>query len=350
MEEMTSMERVKKTMFHEEPDRVPIFFSALMFCAGLAGMEVREYSTNGKSLARAQLNFLKTFGVDAVAAMTDVACFAEAFGCVSKFYDGQLQTPAIAEHVVKDWRDWEKVEVIDPTKDGRIPPLLEACKILKDKLGDSVPVLGAVPSPITCATWLQDMGGVLKDVKKHPEELKKALMPITESSQKIGKAFIAAGADALIMITTRSTRDIFTEKQYEEFAKPYDLQVLNALTEVPLMVHVCGVDPMLEMVVRDYPVVGINWWDRGTATSLKDAKQRYGEKVTLVGGLDQTRELLTGTPEQVEAQTKDAIRQAARGGGLILCSGCECSAITPRENVHAAVNAAKKYGRYPIAL
>jgi len=351
MEEMTSMERVKKTLKHEEPDRVPVLFLALTIGAREAGVEVREYATNGKAMARGQLNFLRKFRVDGVVPMSDVASYADAFGCVSKFFDGKLETPVIGQHVVKDWRDWEKIKVIDPTKDGRIPTMLEATKILKDELGDSVPVVGLTPSPITWSTWLQDMGGVMKDVLRHPDELKRGLKVIAESSLETGKAFVAAGADAVIMNVTRCSREILTPKQYEEFGKPYDLHVLNGLKKLaPLMLHVCGVYPMLDLLADSYPVVAINWWDRGTATSLTEAKQRFGKKVTLVGGLDQTRELLSGTPEQVEAQTKNAIEQAAKGGGFILSGGCELSAINPPENIHAAVRAAEKYGRYPIAL
>jgi len=351
MEEMTPMERVMKTLKHEEPDRVPVLFLALTIGASEAGVEVREYATNGKAMATGQLNFLNKYRVDGLVAMSDVASYADAFGCVSKFYDGKLETPVIAEHVVKDWRDWEKIEVIDPTKDGRIPPMLEACRILKDELGDSVPVMGTAPSPITWATWLQDMGGVMKDVKRHPEELKRGLMVIAESSLETARAFVAAGADAIMMNVTRCTREILTAEQYEEFGKPYDLHVLNALKDVaPAMLHVCGVNPMLDILVESYPVVAVNWWDRGTLTSLKDAKKGFGGKVTLVGGLDQTRELLTGTPEQVEAQARDAIQQAAKGGGFVLSGGCELSAINPPENILAAVRAAEEYGRYPIAV
>ena len=353
MDEMTSFERILKTVFHEEPDRVPLMLMALTICATTAGVNnVYDYATNGKVLARGQLNFQKKYGTDVLVAMSDVASVADCFGCESKFYDG-YQTPVIGKHFVNDWRDWAKLKLVDPTKDGRIPPLLEACKIMKDAVGESIPVIGYAPSPITCATWIEDMAGVLKDIKRHPEELKKGLESIAESCLRIGQAFVDAGADALFMGVTRCTREILTEQQYEEFGKPYDLHVLNGLTNSgkPLMLHVCGNFPMLELLVEDYPVVGINWWDRGNGIiGLKEFKEKYGDKVTLIGGLDQTREMLSGTPAEVDAQTKDAVQQAARGGGFILCTGCELGANSPPENILAAADAIRKYGQYPIAV
>ena len=351
MDEMTSMERMAHVMMGLAPDRVPVVFGALTVGATEAGVDVREYASSGEAMARGKINFVKKYGVDSIPVVSDMAAYADAYGCVSKFYDGELQTPAIIEHVVKDWRDWEKIGVIDPTRDGRIPPMLEACKIIRDEVGTSIPIAGFTPSPITWATWLQDMAGVLKDTKRHPEELKKALSLIAESALETGKAFVAAGVTSVIMNVTRSTLDILTVKQYEEFGKPYDLYVLDTLSKlVPCALHVCGVNPMLDMLTQ-YPVMSINWWDRGNASgiTLTEFRKRYGTKIIMAGGLDQTRELLSGTPEEVEAQAKDAIEQVAKvGGGFVLSGGCELSAITPPENIHAAVNAAKKYGRYPL--
>jgi len=351
MNEMTSMERMAHVLMGLVPDRVPVVFGALTVGAVEAGVDVREYATSGKAMARGKINFAEKYGVDSIPVMSDIAAYSDAFGCKSKFFDGELQTPVISEHVVKDWRDWGKIEPIDPTKDGRIPPMLEACKIIKEQVGDKIPIAGVTPSPITWSTWLQDMAGVLKDTKRHPEELKKALAVIAESALETGKAFVAAGVNSIIMNVTRSTLDILTVKQYEEFRKPYDLYVLDALSKlVPCGLHVCGVNPMLDMLTQ-YPVMSINWWDRGNADgiSLTEFRKRYGTKIVMAGGLDQTKELLNGTPEEVEAQARDAFAQVAKvGGGFILSGGCELSAITPPENIHAAISAAKKYGRYPL--
>ena len=65
----------------------------------------------------------------------------------------------------------------------------------------------------------------------------------------------------------------------------------------------------------------------------------------LVGGLDQTNELLYGTEEEIELQTKDAIENGfADGTGLILAPGCEISPQNSFDRIRASVKAAHRYG------
>ncbi len=45
---------------------------------------------------------------------------------------------------------------------------------------------------------------------------------------------------------------------------------------------------------------------------------------------------------------QEAIEILGEGGGLILSSGCDILQETPSENMAAMVQAASKYGRYPI--
>lgn len=263
-----------------------------------------------------------------------------------KYYDTPDATPVIAELAVKEPKDWETLE-FNPNKPG-LGTMLEAMKIIRGKVGDNLPIMGRVVSPMTVATWIAGMSQVIKDVRKNPELLHKGLKIITELMRGMVDAELNAGATFFLMLCTRASKDILTLSQYEEFGAPYDLKVLEYFKRknVPVMVHVCGNVPMLDKIIPNYPIDAINWWDRGTGRSLFEIKQAYGNQVCLAGGLDQNGTLLFGNPEEVEVQAKEAIMSASKGGGFILSGGCELSAITPPENIHAAVRAAKKYGKY----
>jgi len=79
---------------------------------------------------------------------------------------------------------------------------------------------------------------------------------------------------------------------------------------------------------------------------LKDAKARYGDKVALLGGLDPCYTFDLGNPEMVRAAVRQAIEDAGAGGGYILGTGEAIDPKTPAESIHAAVAAAKEFGRY----
>jgi len=346
MDNMNSIERVMAVLNHNIPDRVPVIFWALTIGAREAGVKMTEYSIDGEKMAEGQLNYLRRYGVDAILPGSGVAEIAEMFGTKTKYYDTMYDTPVISETVVKKPEDWEKLEVnITPG----ISASLEATEIIREKTNNEIPVLGTVISPLTIATWIRGMAEVMRDVRKNPDELHKGLSIIADIECDMIDAQISLGTEILFMPITRATRDLFTDKQYEDFGVPYDLKILKH-SKSYIISHVCGNYPMLDTIIERYPISAVNWWDRGTRYSLKDIKERYNNKVVLMGGLDQNRTLIMGTPDDVENEARDAIEQAASGGGFILSGGCELSAITPPENIIAAVDAAKKYGRYPINL
>jgi uroporphyrinogen-III decarboxylase len=79
---------------------------------------------------------------------------------------------------------------------------------------------------------------------------------------------------------------------------------------------------------------------------LTEAKTRVGKDVILMGNLNPTELLLTGTPKAVEAAARGCIERVGQDGRYILSSGCEVPPLAPLENIRAMVTAAKKYGQY----
>ena len=79
---------------------------------------------------------------------------------------------------------------------------------------------------------------------------------------------------------------------------------------------------------------------------LAEIKRLYGDRLALMGNLHTTDVMLRGTPEDVERAARQAIEDAAEGGGFILSTGDQCGRDTPDENIFRLIEAAKRYGRY----
>ena len=82
---------------------------------------------------------------------------------------------------------------------------------------------------------------------------------------------------------------------------------------------------------------------------LADIKQKFGNKLALMGNLHTSRVML-GSVELVRLEALKAIRDAGLGGGFVLSSGDQCGLDTPYENIFEIVNVAKEFGRYPLDL
>jgi uroporphyrinogen-III decarboxylase len=68
---MTNRERFMATLKGESADRIPVFPLLMFFAANRAGITYREYATNGKAMAEAQLRVQEQFDLDAITACSD---------------------------------------------------------------------------------------------------------------------------------------------------------------------------------------------------------------------------------------------------------------------------------------
>ncbi len=88
--------------------------------------------------------------------------------------------------------------------------------------------------------------------------------------------------------------------------------------------------------------------DPGAGMSMAQMKELYGERILLMGNVDCGRVLAYGTEQEIVDATVKCIREGARGGGFCLTSCNSISGDITAKNFMTMVEAAKKFGRYPI--
>ena len=76
-------------------------------------------------------------------------------------------------------------------------------------------------------------------------------------------------------------------------------------------------------------------------------KAEFGEKITFHGAVD-LQHAMTGQVEDVDNEVKLRIGHLAPGGGYILATCSNFQADVPPENTLGMIEAARKYGRYPV--
>jgi len=84
------------------------------------------------------------------------------------------------------------------------------------------------------------------------------------------------------------------------------------------------------------------------AMDIVELKQRYGHRFCIFGNIDLDYTLTRGSVEEVEAQVKKRIQELAPGGGYGLAASNSIPDYVKPENFRAMVEAAKRYGAYPI--
>jgi uroporphyrinogen decarboxylase len=85
------------------------------------------------------------------------------------------------------------------------------------------------------------------------------------------------------------------------------------------------------------------------AMDIRQMKEDYGQRLCLLGNVD-LNILGAGTPEEVDQEVCELIRDIGPGGGYIVTSGNSLAGYLLPENVEALSRAVQKYGEYPIEL
>jgi uroporphyrinogen-III decarboxylase len=70
---------------------------------------------------------------------------------------------------------------------------------------------------------------------------------------------------------------------------------------------------------------------------------------SVLWSISSTGILARGTPDDVDAACRELIESCGSGGGLILGPGCALAPDTPADNIHALVEAAKRYSPRPVS-
>jgi uroporphyrinogen decarboxylase len=327
---MTKRERVLAALRGDAVDRPP---------AGFWGHDfLREWSAAG--LAAAMLDSVRAFDYDFLKVNPRATYYAEAWGCRYRPSNDPARPPEVEQWLLKDASALERVRPLDGAA-GPFAEQLEALRLIGSGLAGQVPFIQTVFSPLSVLARLaNDRAPVLRWMAEAPDALHAALAAVTETLAAYARASLDAGAAGIFFATTEwATYDASTPEQYDAFGRPYDLQVLEAAAGAPFNVlHVCRPNNMLERLL-DYPAAAVSWAVHAPGNASL-ARARAKTEKAVMGGVDERHALLQGSPDDVRAQVRDALRETG-GRGFLLAPGCSISPQTPPANLRAAIDAAR---------
>jgi uroporphyrinogen-III decarboxylase len=116
---------------------------------------------------------------------------------------------------------------------------------------------------------------------------------------------------------------VISPRLFDEFVAPYDAPIIAALHQAGQRVvyHTCGgMMAFLERIAAMKPDAMETFAPRGMGgdADLAEAKRRIGDRVCMIGGLDQLHFFTGCTPEETRAEVRRCFDAAATGGGFIL--------------------------------
>ncbi|HEY3269190.1 MAG TPA: uroporphyrinogen decarboxylase family protein [Armatimonadota bacterium] len=139
---------------------------------------------------------------------------------------------------------------------------------------------------------------------------------------------------------------VISPKYFREFCLPYDRMMHDALHErgYKVVYHTCGgMMPILELIVETGADAAETLTPKtmGGDARAAEMKERIGSQVALIGGIDQSQVLETGTPEEIHAHVHAMFDGYGPGGGYIM-SPSDHFFHVPAENMRLYAEAARE--------
>ncbi|MFJ7936700.1 uroporphyrinogen decarboxylase family protein [Sporosarcina sp. NPDC096371] len=240
----------------------------------------------------------------------------------------------VTDHPIKTVKDWNNLSTL-LVDSGALKRELDYTKAIVAKYKGKVPIIATIFSPLTIA-WKLCGVELLEHLKVNSDDLHRGLAIIANTTTNFAKELINIGVDGFFFASQVADYDKTTWKSYECFGKRYDLIILDEIKNDTWfnILHIHGLSPMFDRL-KDYPVQAINWHDRTSNISLKDARA-LTDKI-LIGGIEENNVLKNGTEEELTAHFQDALAQVG-DNKIIFAPGCVIPLSIPEEKLKLARN------------
>lgn len=335
---MTLKENLLKALSGEAVEKTPcvsVTQTGTVEMMDAVGAEWPEAHTNPQKMADLAIAAHELGGLEAVRLPYCLTVLAEAMGCEVNMGTKNRQ-PSVIAH------PYEKPDMLDgATKPdlktaGRIPAVLEAIKITREKVGPDVPIICGMEGPITLASDLVSVKSFMKWSIKNPDALAKANAFANEAAIEYANLMVEAGADVICIADPVSSPDLMSPQDFHD-------KLMGTITEfadkvnAPVVLHVCGNVTAILDYMADCHCKGLSVEEK--VEDLAGAVEKTKGRAVMIGNVSSPFVLLSGDAAKVEEAVKHALD--AKVG--ILAPGCGIAPMTPTANIQSMVDARDKY-------
>ena len=260
------------------------------------------------------------------------------------------------EYLVKTEDDLDPLRyVLHDPREGDLSGFFASAERVRaqaDELG--VIVQGNMtPAPLFAMGFLGGERTMLL-VRDDPDLVRAALAVVHEWTTALLQVLVEAPIDCVYRSNCYETVDLFSPTDIREFFMPLLRADAEIIHQADLPFHgfaQTGIMPLLE-----------DWADAGVdiissldplgpnAMDLGECRRRVGDRVCLMGGVDNRAPFIEGTPEAMERHVVEVLRILAPGGGYVLSPAGMIFPEGKPENIQAMIDAGRKWGEYPLDL
>lgn len=336
-----SYERVICALKGEQPDRVPIMEAMIHDNV----INVLEAGVSEIEFMAKHLDVISVWQIMEEKDCGDETVIDE-WGVKRKYLGEKYPIPF--EFPIKNAEDLKDYEAPNPNEECRLDTLREVVKKYKKKKA----IVFCMEAMFDFAWALVGLEELLTYFKTNPNFAKQLLDISFNYHLELAIAAIDAGADAIMCWDDLGYKTglMMSPQDFEKFLLPYYKVMTDQIhdKEAYFIKHTGGrIWEILDSLVAA-GIDAISPLEPAAGMNIGEVKKKYGNKICLIGNVDCGDLLSRKSPGEVEEVVKQTIKEAAPGGGYIIKSSNNIQASVKPENYKAMIEAAKRYGKYPL--
>ncbi|MHC1605550.1 MAG: methylcobamide:CoM methyltransferase MtaA [Candidatus Methanofastidiosia archaeon] len=338
MNEMTPKERLINTIKGKNVDKTPVLSvtqTGTKDIMDLAGVYWPEAHFDSLQMASLAFQAHTSIGFEAVRVPFCLTVLLEALGC--RILQGKTtRQPSIASHPYNSQQPLTPKPITDNIlKEGRVPIVCDAVKILSKRCGKELPIIAGAEGPVTVASDLLEITTFMKWSIKKRDAVCEYLNYGAKAVVKYANALLDAGADVFALLDPVASPELMNPKDFKELILPV-YQKMSSQIKGKVILHICGDVTMILPYLKETGFDAVSIEEK---TDMKEAKKILGDKIRVVGNVATATTLFNGTPKQAYDESIIALKK----GTDVLAPGCGLAPLSPLENCEAMIEAREDY-------
>jgi uroporphyrinogen decarboxylase len=351
---MTGLERTLKAVKGEEADRVPCCPLICYAAHRVYGIRCDEMAMDGELAGKSWVASQKLIGFDAYCLLLDLTLEAHDFGQDTEFLLNDVTRPNYNNPMVPDKDSYGNVKHIEacvtkgPGGFSRMAEYIKTLDVIMNETGQDTCVVGFIFGTLGLLGMLRGAEKLFFDCVKNFQPVMDAQAVICDVMVDYAKKQAATGVHGVCIDTLYSSGGIMSKKLWKKVEAETSGKICDAIREkTTVWVHNCGNAVYFDAQIEAMDPLGISYaYVPDDCETHTEAKQKYGDKVTMFGYVHPAERLFLGTKEELLDEIRLECDELKAGGRYILAPGCE---FPPNGNLNMAVammEGAELHGKY----
>jgi len=332
---MTLRDRFISSIKRKKTDKVPacsVTQTGTLDLMKLTGAYWPKAHFNAEDMAALAVAAYELAGLEAVRYPFDITSPLP----MDMIIEGNVETqPSIVKFPCDEKSDLDNIDIEQLFDSGRMDTIIDATQIIRDKVGDDVPLIAGAPGPANVAYGLVGPNNYLTWMITDEDTFGNMVDIGVEFSLEYSNTLLENGVDAVCMPESNAGPDLMPPQLFESMIVPA-YKELTSRSKGLLIMHMCGdavwiVDPMAD---SGFDAISIE-----EKVNMEYAKKVMGDRVCIIGNVSSAGTLLWKSEDDIIAEAK----QCLDDGVDILAPSCGFAPRTPLDNMKALVTARDEY-------